>query len=81
MIAVLYGAGLRRSELVALDQMDFDQVSQSLAIRSGKGNKARLCPIAGGTVAALLDWLTIRGDKPGPLFGPINRGGRLLVQK
>jgi len=79
LIAVLYGAGLRRSELVALDLVDFDHASQSsLAVRSGKGNKARLCPIAGGTVAALLDWLTMRGDKPGPLFGPINRGGRVL---
>ena len=73
------GAGLRRSELVVLDLVDFDQASQSsLAIWSGKGNKARLCPIAGGTLAALLDWLTIRGEASGPLFGPINRGGRVL---
>jgi integrase/recombinase XerC len=52
MLEVLYGGGLRVSELVGLDVPDID-VSQNLVRVRGKGKRERLCPI--GPVA--MEWL------------------------
>ena len=41
MIAVLWVAGLRRDELVALDLVDYDQATGKQTVRNGKGRKAR----------------------------------------
>ncbi len=32
------------------------------------------------TAAAMTDWLAVRGNKPGALFYPINKGGHANVQ-
>lgn len=80
-IALLYGCGLRREELVALDLDDYRKSEQELRIR-GKGNKERSVPV-GHVQAALTHWLAIRGQEDGPLFwglGNRNRGGRLTDQ-
>jgi site-specific recombinase XerD len=76
LLALLYGSGLRRAEVVALDLADYDRQASSLKIH-GKGNKQRLAYLAAGAQAALDDWLELRGDAPGPLFWPIHRSGRL----
>ena len=78
-IAVLYGAGLRRSEAAALSLADWSEDTRGLVVRSGKGGKDRLCYLAGWAGSALSDWLTLRGDAPGPLFAPINKGGQLAA--
>lgn len=77
LLALLYGAGLRRSEAVGLDLADYDPASGALTIRRGKGGKERLVYAANGTADALADWLAIRGDGPGPLFLPLNKSGRV----
>ena len=77
LIAVLYGAGLRRSELVKLNLTDYQALIRSLTVRSGKGGKDRLCYLESSAAAYLADWLLVRGDAPGPLFQPINKGGKL----
>ncbi len=41
LIAVLYGAGLRRSEVVAMDLSEWNMVDSCLTVRSGKGDKDR----------------------------------------
>jgi integrase len=76
-LGVLYGAGVRRAELVALDVADFEPEAGALTVRSGKGNKARLTYAEGGARTALLDWLAVRGGAPGPLFCRIRKGDRL----
>jgi site-specific recombinase XerD len=81
LLAVLYGAGLRRSEAVALDLSDYDSESGSLTVRSGKGNKQRIVYATHGGKAALDAWLRVRGDVEGPLFLPINRGGNLVWRR
>ena len=42
-----------------------------------RGRKARLVYVDNGALDALADWLALRGDEPGPLFLPINKGGAI----
>jgi integrase/recombinase XerD len=44
-LEVMYGTGLRRSELVALDVADVDLAQGILSVREGKGGKDRLVPL------------------------------------
>ena len=73
-IGVLYTCGLRRAELVKLHLSDFDADQYTLKVE-GKRNKERLTFPVNGAGDALCDWVSIRGDEPGPLFCPINKGG------
>lgn len=77
---LLYGCGVRRAELTAIDLADLtrdDEDSATLTIQHGKGGKRRMIPVNDGALDALDDWLSVRGDEPGPLFCAINRGGRI----
>jgi site-specific recombinase XerD len=80
MIAVLYGAGIRRAEAAALDVSDYNAETGELKI-TGKGNKQRLVYATNGSAEALAIWLTRRGSEPGPLFLPINKGGRIIARR
>ena len=63
MIALMWKAGLRVSEVAALDVDDVKiQSSQRgiAAVRLGKGRKSREVPLNAGVIAALRDWLKIR---------------------
>ncbi len=86
MLEVLYGCGLRVSELTGLDLRDVD-LGEGFVRVLGKGSKERVVPIAGTAVAAVLEYLahgrpylktksgTLRQD-PDAVF--LNaRGGRL----
>jgi integrase/recombinase XerD len=82
MLELLYGAGLRISELTALDLDDLDPVERLVRVR-GKGDKERIVPY--GEVAALaLERWTVQGrpsrqPRSSALF--VNaRGGRLTRQ-
>ncbi len=70
LIAVLYSAGLRRSEVVAVDLADWMEQDNCLIARSGKGDKDRTTYLDDGATAALMDWLIWRGDELGALFYP-----------
>ncbi len=72
-IALLLGGGLRRSEAVALSLADYSPET-GLKVR-GKGDKERLTYLEGGAALALNDWITVRGDWPGPLLCPVRKGG------
>lgn len=71
MIAICRG-GLRRSEVVALVVKDFDPDIGSLIIRQGKGRKDRIAYLPKGSVAAVNDWLLVRGTEPGALLCPVH---------
>lgn len=81
LVAVLYVAGVRRAEAVALDVTDYDPESGALTIRRGKGNKARIMYATNGARDALAAWLTVRGTEPGPLFVPVNKAGRIILRR
>lgn len=77
LIGLLYAAGgLRRAEVAGLNREDWTSESGELRVR-GKGAKERLVYVDNGAADALGDWLVIRGEAPGPLFVPINKGGAL----
>jgi len=81
LVALLYGAGIRRSEATALDLDDYDQETGELTIRGGKGRKDRTCYATNGAADAINAWLAVRGDTPGPLFLPVLRGGRIINRR
>ena len=74
MLAVLYGSGLRRAEIVALDINDYNSESGQLLIR-GKGAKERTGYTAHSNKTLLEAWLAVRGDTSDPLFVPIDKAG------
>ena len=76
-IAVLRATGIRRAELCSVTMADFDQTAQTFTIH-GKRNKRRTVYIS-KAAAQLSAWLIERGDKPGPLFCRITKGGKPLV--
>lgn len=80
LLAVLYGGGLRRDEAVHLDLADYALDTGALTVRHGKRRKERIVYLARGGRAALSEWLKVRGEMPGPLFCPINKGGRLTIR-
>jgi integrase/recombinase XerD len=67
LVELLYGAGLRASELVSLTLGSLPRrkgarwVTQDIIIR-GKGGKERLCPLGGPALTSLSDWLAVRED-------------------
>jgi site-specific recombinase XerD len=80
LLAVLYGGGLRRSEVASLDISDFNRATGELKVLSGKGNKDRLAYATNGSLNALAQWLAVRGETPGPLFCSIRKGGRVEMK-
>ena len=87
MLEVLYGGGLRVSELCGLDVADLDVKSRTVRVL-GKGNKERFCPLHEGAIDAVKVWLERRGEllvKPAKKQDPaalfLNfRGGRLTTR-
>ncbi len=80
-LEVLYGSGLRVSELCGLDVSSLE-LDQGAVTAWGKGAKERRVPLSEPAVAALRSWLTVRRDAvaEGPaLFG--NERGRRLTPR
>lgn len=81
LLAILYGAGIRRAEAVALDVTDFEEEHGALRVRSGKGNKDRLTYVQGMGALAVRIWLEVRGTVPGPILVPIHRSGKIRIRR
>jgi len=76
-VTLLYALGLRRAELCRIDWPDhFDLVNGRLSIR-GKGkdenNWVKLPDVA---KSAVVNWLDVRGEEPGPLLVALSHQGR-----
>jgi len=80
-LAVLYGGGLRRAEVVSLDMSDYHAETGALTVRHGKGDKARIVYLTGGGKDAVAAWIARRGNAVGPLFLPINKGGTITPRR
>jgi len=68
MLELLYGSGLRVSELCGLDVDALDLPGASARVR-GKGNKERVVPLGTKCIAALYDWLKARPGVVHPKTG------------
>lgn len=80
LIALGAATGLRRFELAGLRLADWTSSDGAgLVTVHGKGDKTRQLPVFGGALAAVMDWLAIRGAAPGPLFCQVNKGGRIEI--
>jgi site-specific recombinase XerD len=73
-VAIGFGCGLRRAELVGLNVADVLEHGEALRIL-GKGNKERIVYVPDGAQAYLATWLGHRGYHEGPLFCAVGRRG------
>ncbi len=76
-IGVLVAAGLRRNEVAKLEVKDYDTETGKLLILHAKRGSERTTYLNNGAFDALADWLTIRGNEPGPIFLAINKGDNI----
>ncbi len=79
LLAVLYAAGLRRSEVVDLQITDYDPETGVITVR-GKGNKERTAYVDDGAADAMNAWIAARGSESGPLFTPISKSGEITIR-
>ena len=79
MLAVLFGCGLRRSELAGLEMSDVQQRQEHWAIVDliGKGGHIRTVPIPAWAKQALDQWTTAAGITEGKIFRKVSRTGKV----
>ena len=82
MLAVLFGCGLRRSELVGLEMDDIQMRQGHWAVVDliGKGGRIRTVPVPGWVKAAIDLWTAATGIAEGKIFRPISRTDRIWGQ-
>lgn len=79
-LELLYGSGVRVSELCGLDLGDVDLEAAAVVVW-GKGSKQRRVPLSAVSVDALREWMPLRRDVLVPEAGPAlfgNERGRRL---
>lgn len=79
-ILLLYGCGLRTSELCQLEVRDVDLERQEVEVRHGKGDRARRIPVPGGVWTALLAYLAESRGRRGALLRTAVKQRRLAVK-
>jgi len=79
MLELLYGSGLRVSELMTLNLSDID-LSESMVRVFGKGKKERLVPVGSKATAAVLQYLPLRAALRHPKTGAQD-GQALLLNR
>lgn len=72
MLALLFGLGMRRSELIKLDVSDLNLESGRVTIE-GKGGRERVEYLTTSGIGLVRQWLAARSGKPGPLLNPVVR--------
>jgi integrase/recombinase XerC len=79
-LEVLYGGGLRVSELAGVDDLDVDLLEGVARLR-GKGKKERLAPLGRSAVAAVREYLAVRVRRAGERALFVNRFGSRLTSR
>lgn len=77
-IELLYGTGIRASELVGLDLRDVNLYGETIKVL-GKRRKIRILPLGSRAKEALVRYIKVRGDKAGPLF--LSKSKRRITQR
>lgn len=77
LIALLRGGGLRRSEVVNLELVDFNPTTGAIEIRRGKRGSYRTVYLPTAAIPLVTQWLEMRGREPGPLLCPVRKGGKV----
>lgn len=79
-LAVLLGAGLRRTEAAALEVSHLSTRDGRPVIVDlvGKGRRVRTVPIAPWIAKALVDWLELAGITEGKVFRRLSKAGRII---
>lgn len=78
-ILLLYGCGLRTSELRALDVQDIDLERKQLLVKKGKGDRQRMIPVPSAVWTELLAYLAQRGGRKGALLRTQTKRTRLTT--
>ncbi|MEK7485498.1 MAG: tyrosine-type recombinase/integrase, partial [Planctomycetota bacterium] len=78
--AIMFGCGLRRSEVVKILFHHYESSTGELKIISGKGNKDRITYLPQGLKPVLDCWINYRGKRQGSLFCRIQKGNTLLFK-
>jgi integrase/recombinase XerD len=76
-LLLLYGCGLRTSELCHLDVGDVDLERQELLVRHGKGDRARRLPVPEAVWTVLLAYLAEDKGRRGALLRTVDKRVRL----
>jgi len=76
LVRLLYDLGLRRGEAVALDLEDVDLKAGTVSILGKGRTEKETLTLPDPTKSALESWLSVRGDKEGPLFVNFDRAGK-----
>ena len=76
-VLLLYGCGLRTSELCQLDVADVIVERQEVFVRKGKGDRQRYVPVPEAVWIEVLAYLAQRSGKRGPLFQTCHKKCRL----
>ena len=83
-IALAWSTGLRRDEISRIQIADLHAAlaDDSLDIQIlGKGGKVRTVYVNDGALAAIGDWIELRGHAPGNLFVDVNKAGKIGAGK
>jgi integrase/recombinase XerD len=73
MVLLLYGCGLRTSELCGLDVINVNRERAELAVLKAKGGRPRTLPIPAGVYVELLAYLLERGKRGALFLTPVKR--------
>jgi site-specific recombinase XerC len=80
MLAILFGCGLRRSELVGLELDEVQMRQGHWAVVIGKGGHIRTVPIPEWVKVALDQWTVAAGVRVGRIVRAVARTGKLRGQ-
>ncbi len=80
-VLLLYGCGLRTSELCQLDVGDIDLERQEVVIRKAKGDRSRRIPVPDAVWTPILAYLAVRKGRRGALLRTEQKHVRLAARE